>query len=87
MWHSENGSLHLWQYSQLLLLHMQMVSLYRDPDGDTVFTAHNNALEIHFTTMSQRDTDQADVDTLREKIKRLEDQLKKQTVVCDFTTL
>ena len=65
-------------------MHKQMVSLYRDPGGDTVFTAHNHALEIQTTTVSQRDTD-SDIDALKQRIKTLEDQLMKEKEVCEFT--
>lgn len=62
----------------------QMVTLYRDPDGDTVFTAHNNALEIQTISASQHATKldtESDVDVLKQRIKVLEDQLKATATV------
>lgn len=60
-----------------------MVSLYKDPDGDTVFTAHNRTLAIHtIQDATSEHTDklgtESDVETLKEKIKHLENLLTKQ---------
>ena len=68
------------------LLHYQMVSLYKDPEGDKVFTAHNKTLEIHTVPSCLKLDTESEVDTLKQKIRQLEDQLKEHvvstTVVC-----
>ena len=59
-----------------------MVSLYKDPDGDTVFAAHSEALEIEatFNSQSGRQESQDEVGALKQRIKQLEDELTKHTV-------
>ena len=60
-----------------------MVSLYKDPDGDTVFSAHNKTLGIHTVTnflATERPDTQSDVETLKQRIEQLENQLKELMV-------
>ena len=56
---------------------MQMVRLYRDPDGTTVFTAHENAMRITTSTAAVLDTYHntmfdGEINGLRKRVKELE---------------
>ena len=57
-----------------------MVSLYKDPDGDKVFIAHNKTLEIHSVPSCLKLDTESEVDALKQKIRQLEDQLKEYVV-------
>ena len=58
------------------LLHNQMVRLYRDPEGETVFTAHEEALQVTAVLggpQAQLSECNRELDGLRKKVKQLED--------------
>ena len=55
---------------------MQMVSLYKDPDGDKVFEAHNEALE----GQSALQKESSDMEALKQRIKELEDELTRTCI-------
>lgn len=61
-----------------------MMSLYKDPDGDTVFNAHTKTLEIHtvtnFLATERADSNESDIETLKQRIENLENQLKELMV-------
>ena len=59
---------------------MQMVALYHDPGGETVFD-RSDTTYVPATTISNSDTD-----TLRKRVKELEAQVAKQQV-CNMRTL
>ena len=67
---------------------MQMVRLYRDPDGKTVFIAHNNAMQIttsstvlatHHNTMCD-----GEINALRKRVKELENVIVAYKVIILF---
>ena len=62
------------------MLYCQMVSLYKDPSGKKVFTAHNKTLEIHSVPSCLKLDTESEVDALKQKIRQLEDQLKEHAV-------
>ena len=60
-----------------------MVSLYKDPDGDNVFVAHEEVMTCTLeTTLHSERQDGQDMDALRQRINYLEDQLAKHNPVC-----
>lgn len=63
----------------------------KDPDGDTVFNAHNKTLEIHTVTnflATERSATESDIETLKQRIEQLENQLKELMVKCyDFSSI
>ena len=68
-----------------------MVSLYKDPDGDKVFEAHDKALiaETHTFSQSLRGFGGSgiNVDMLQQRIRELEDELISQSVGCPFCSV
>ena len=68
-----------------------MVSLYKDPDGNNVFVAHEEAAmtrstrtpetTLHFERQNGREDGQ-NMDALRQRIQYLEDQLAEHNAVC-----
>ena len=50
-----------------------MVSLYKDPDGDKVFEAHDRALIAE--TFSQYEVSSTSAGALQQRIRQLEDEL------------
>lgn len=65
-----------------------MVSLYKDPDGDKVFEAHDKALIAETQTFSQSlqefEGSSTNVDVLQRRIRELEEELISQSVGCPF---
>ena len=59
-----------------------MVSLYKDPEGDKVFAAHDQALIDKTLTQSLREFEGSthEVDALQRRIRELEDELGSQSV-------
>ena len=57
-----------------------MVSLYRDPDGNTVFVTHEEAMTRTLETTLRQDG--PDMDALRQRIQYLEDQLAEHNTLC-----
>ena len=68
-----------------------MVSLYKDPDGDKVFEAHDKALIAETQTFSQSlrgfGGSGSNVDILQQRIRELEDELISQSVGCTFCSV
>ena len=50
-----------------------MVRLYKDPNGETVFTAHEEALQITTALGGQLGEVSSEINSLRKTIKQLED--------------
>ena len=55
--------------------------LYKDPDGANIFVAHDKTLGVQTTTSQHgRQASSEDVDTLKQRVKWLEDELTKHNV-------
>ena len=62
---------------------LQMVRLYKDPEGEGVFTAHEEAMQV--TTVlgvSQPQLSDNESDSLKKKVKQLEDIIVEYKVLC-----
>ena len=60
---------------QLSLCNFQMLSLYRDPNGEGVFTETNAAMTTYAS--QQNICESVEMEALKKKIKELEDIIKK----------
>lgn len=60
---------------------MQMVSLWKDPEGKTVFSAHEAAMQISMLAGSHSSTQvDQEMDALRQKVKQLKDAVEQYKV-------
>ena len=57
-----------------------MVRLFKDPNGETVFTAHEEALQITTVIGGHHPQFNEEVASLRKKIKQLEDTIMEYKV-------
>ena len=57
-----------------------MVRLYKDPNGETVFTAHEEVLQITTAIAQGGQLNQLEVADLRKHIKKLEDTIAEYNV-------
>ena len=67
-----------------------MVRLYRDPEGETIFTAHEEALQITAVLggpQAQPNECSHELDTLKKKVKQLEDNIVEYKVYIDLYLL
>ena len=71
-------------------MHAQMVRLYKDPDGTTVFTAHENAIHVPDTTSAVTTVQgthhllDGENNHLRKRVKELENVLVAYKVMVHF---
>ena len=67
---------------------LQMVRLYRDPDGATVFAAHDNAIRLATSTATAAQSSQhlldGDKSNLKKRVKELESVLVVYKVIEQF---
>ena len=60
---------------------IQMVSLWKDPEGKKVFSAHEAAMKITMLAESHSSTQvDQEVDALRQKVKQLKDAVEEYKV-------
>ena len=62
-----------------------MVSLWKDPEGKKVFSAHEAAMQITMLAVPHSSTQvDQEVDNLRQKVKQLEDAVEEYKVILYF---